>query len=185
MAESDHEPFIVVGVSVRSSSPTALRWAADEAKIRKCGLVAVRAWRAPRPPAAPAGRPPAVARDAEAEFASAEEKLRADVAAVLGDKHNVDCRLVKGSAVSVLLKETATAELLVLDAPRKSNIKATTLLAHRLVYHVACPVVVMPPSLTHPEPGPLTRAGKELGSRIIHAAGTAGRPGLRLPPQPS
>ena len=179
--------FIVVGVSVRSGSPPALRWAADAARRRRCGLVAVRAWRPPRPPAAPAGRPPAVSRDVGAVFAAGEEKLRADVAAVLGEDAKVECRLVKGSAVAVLLKESAGAVMLVLDAPRSIDLKANTLLAHRLMYHVGCPVLVMPPALTSPGPGPAARAaariGKEVGTRIAKAAATAGRPGIRIPRQ--
>jgi nucleotide-binding universal stress UspA family protein len=177
--------FIVVGVSVRSGSPTALRWAADEARRRRCGLVAVRAWRAPRPPAAPGGRPPGVSRDADAEFAEAEAKLRADVAATLGEDAKVECRLVKGTPVSVLLKESGGALMLVLDAPRRTDLKANTVLAHRLMYQVACPVVVMPPALTAPGPGKVAKIGKEVGTRIAKAAATAGRPGIRIPPQPN
>jgi hypothetical protein len=177
--------FIVVGVSVSSGSPTALRWAADEATRRDCTLVAVRAWRAPRPPSAPAGKLPPVTRDADAEFAAAESKLRAEVAAALGKSRKVQCRLIKGNAVTVLLNETADAVMLVLDAPRRANIKATTLLAHRLVYNVGCPVVVMPPALTKPAPSKVARAGKQLGSKLAKAAATAGRPGIRMPPKPS
>lgn len=177
--------FIVVGVSVRSGSPTALGWAADEARRRRCDLVAVRAWRPPRPPSAPGGRPPAVSRDVDAAFATAEEKLRADVAAALGDdaKVKVECRLLKGTPVSVLLKESEGAQLLVLDAPRSTDLKANTLLAHRLMYHVGCPVVVMPPALTQPGPSRAARLGKEVGTRIAKAAATAGRPGIRIPRQ--
>jgi hypothetical protein len=184
VAEPVQESFIVVGVSAGSGSPTALRWAADEAARRDCALIAVRAWRPPRPPSAAAGKPPVVTRDPEAEFAEAEEKLRGDVVAALGEDQDVRCVLIKGSAVTVLLKESADATLLVLDAPRRGNIKATTLLAHRLVYNVACPVVVMPPSLTKPEPGVVAKAGKQLGSKLAKAAATAGRPGLRMPPVP-
>jgi hypothetical protein len=177
--------FIVVGVSVRSGSPTALRWAADEARRRRCRVVAVRAWRPPRPPAAPGGRPPAVSRDADADFAAGEEKLRADVAAALGEDAKVECRLVKGQAVAVLLKESEGAAMLVLDAPRRTDLKTNTLLAHRLMYHVGCPVVVMPPALTQPGPSRAARLGKEVGTRIAKAAASAGRPGIRIPPQPN
>ena len=175
--------FIVVGVSVRSGSPTALRWAADEARRRRCGVVAVRAWRAPRPPSAPGGHPPAVGRDVDAVFAAGEEKLRADVLAALGADAKVECRLVKGSAGSVLLKESEGAVMLVLDAPRRTDLKANTLLAHRLMYHVSCPVVVMPPALTLPGPSRAARLGKEVGTRIAKAAASAGRPGIRIPRQ--
>lgn len=175
--------FIVVGVSVRSGSPTALRWAADEARRRRCGLVAVRAWRAPRPPSAPGGRPSGISRDVDAAFAAGEEKLLADVRSALGEDAKVECRLVKGTAVSVLLKESEGAQMLVLDAPRSTDIKANTLLAHRLMYHVGCPVVVMPPALTLPGPGRAARLGKQVGTRLAKAAASAGRPGIRIPRQ--
>lgn len=175
--------FIVVGVSVRSGSPTALRWAADEARRRRCGLVAVRAWRAPRPPSAPGGHPPAVSRDVAGAFTAAEEKLSADVVEALGPDAKVERRVIKGTPVSVLLKESEGALMLVLDAPRRTDLTANTLLAHRLMYHVGCPVVVMPPALTLPGPGRAARIGKEVGTRIAKAAASAGRPGIRMPRQ--
>jgi hypothetical protein len=182
MSEPETPPFIVVGVSAGTGSPTALRWAAEEAARRGCELVAVRAWRAPRPPSAPGGKPPAVSSDSHTVFAEAGQRLLADVAAALGEGHEVRCKLIKGPPVAVLLKESADAEMLVLDAPRRSEIKARTLLAQRLVYQVQCPVAVMPPAMTQPAPGKLANAGKQLGSKLAQAAGTAGRPGIRLTP---
>lgn len=175
------EPLLVVGVGT-GGSPTALRWATEEARRRDCVVVAVRAWRAPRPPSAPAGKPPAVNRDLATEFAAAEQRLLAEVATALGENNGVRCKLVQGGPVAVLLAESAAAVLLVLDAPRKSDIKARTLLAQRLVYRATCPIVVMPPALTKPEPGKLATAGKQLGAKLARAAGTAGRPGIRTPP---
>jgi hypothetical protein len=75
--------------------------------------------------------------------------------------------------------------LVVLEAPRRTDLKTNTLLAHRLMYHVGCPVVVMPPALTQPGPSRAARLGKEVGTRIAKAAASAGRPGIRIPPQPN
>ncbi|MBD3784766.1 MAG: universal stress protein, partial [Micrococcales bacterium] len=52
---SEHTYTVVVGVSPRSSSPTALRWAHEQAAAHGGRVVAVRAWRAPNPQATPSG----------------------------------------------------------------------------------------------------------------------------------
>lgn len=174
-------PVIVVGVSSGSGSPTALRWAADEARLRGAELLAVRAWRLPRPPSAPAGRPPGVQRDVAADRARAEQDLAADVAATLGDDHDARCELVRGTPLNALVTASRDALMLVLDAPRRSNVTATTVLANRLVHRVACPLVVMPHPLTRPGPGAVARTARTAGSRLARSAATAGRPGVRVP----
>lgn len=69
------------------------------------------------------------------------------------------------------------------DAPRQ--LIAGPMFAHRLVYAADCPVVVMPPALTSADapPSALSRLGRAVGSAALRAAGTAGRPGYRVPPR--
>lgn len=69
-----------------------------------------------------------------------------------------------------------------IDAPRAPSM--SPLLAQRIVYAAACPVVVMPPRISgQPESG-LTRAGRAVGRSAVRSLGTAGRAGYRPPPRP-
>jgi nucleotide-binding universal stress UspA family protein len=171
---------VVVGVSASSGSPEALRFAVSEAKWRGVQLVAVQAWRAPRAPAAPGGRPPGVVLDTGAAFSRAAKELNAQVAAVLGAGEEVRCKLVRGAPGKVLLDESANACLLVVDAPRKWAASRSPLLAHRLVYNAQCPVLIMPPAQPGGSDSALIRGGKRLAANAAKAAATAGRPGLRF-----
>ena len=140
---------VVVGVSPTTGSPRALRWAADYARTHDAPLRAVMAWRPPRAPAAPAGRPPATAVGiASTDYAGdAEARLRDFVAEALVDgADEVECRAVRGSAVSALLAASADAELMVVGevrAGRAGSVKAG-LVAPQVVLRATCPVVVMP-----------------------------------------
>lgn len=152
MSENENQSprIVLVGVSPTSGSPVALKWAAAEAKARGAELVAVRAWRLPRPPVSPAVRPTGVDYDPEPDHAQAVFELRSHVAGALGEDADVTCKVIRGSPLAVLLKEAADAELLVIDAPPQADLTQTPLLAHRLVYHAPCPVLIMPPTLSDP-----------------------------------
>lgn len=174
---ADHSYTVVVGVSATSKSPTALTWAKALADQNGGRLVAVRAWR----PSPPATNPPGESDTSLVHETpdAAARALEADVAEVLGEGHGVETKVVHGSKLKVLLDEAEGADLLVVDAPRA--LAVGPMFAHRLVYAAPCPVLVMPPSVSG-EAEPLReRAGKSLGRRLLEAAGTAGRPGYRLP----
>jgi len=164
-------PLILVGVSARTGSPNALRWAADVASQVDGRVRAILAWRPPRPPAAPGMHPPAVARTGPEDPAQdARDRLAALVAAALGDDHEVECVAEEGGPVRVLLRASTGADLLVLDSPRKST--GGTLVAHRLIYRSACPVVTMPAS------GAGRSGLRRFAAAVADSAGRAGRPGL-------
>ena len=171
---------VVVGVSATSGSVLALRFAAEEARLRSAALVVVQAWRAPRPPASPGGHPPGVSIDAEAAFAQASQALRNHVAEVLGSERGVNCKLVRGTPGNVLLKESAGAGLLIMGAPRNWAVSQAPLLAHKLIYNAACPVVIMPPAPESSGDSALKRSGRKLASNAAKAAASAGRPGVRF-----
>ncbi len=152
MSESTQatEAPVVVGVSPRTGSPSALRWAADYAKLRNAPMVAVMAWRPTRPTGggAPGGRPPAslMTGDLPDPERDANDRLAGFVATALGKRHGVVCQVVRGTAVSSLLEAGAMAQLLVLGEPRPGRMASvrTGLVAPQLVTGATCPVVVMP-----------------------------------------
>ncbi len=170
--EAEPSGEIVVGVSQTSHSPVALSWAADEAARRGVALLAVRAWRPSRPPSTAGGRPPATTRDVNQERADAAEALRDDVGRALGPQHFARCEIREGSALAVLTQVSADAQLLVVDAPRRTDFKTTPMLAHRLVYQASCPVVIMPPQVSELPETPLVRTGRKItGSSRPAASG--------------
>lgn len=171
---------VVVGVSATTSSPGALRWAVAEAAARGGSVIAVRAWR-PATPMSSGARPPLHTYDADAAYAADQERLMADVAQVLGPDHEVICRLVHGGRRKVLLAQAVGADLLVIDTPRQPDLAGGPLFAHRLLHRAPCPVVVMPPSVSGVGPSALAKAGRTMGSEVIRAAASAGRPGVRAP----
>ncbi len=174
--------IVVVGVSPTSGSRAALRWGADEAGRRSADLFAVSAWRAPRPPMTAGTRPPLISSDPDADLSAAEEELREHVRAVLGTTTSITCRLIRGTALNVLLSVSKQATLLVLDAPQRTDFSQSPLLAHRLVYQAQCPVVIMPPDVADQADTPFVRSSKRFGMKVAKSAATAGRPGLHLPP---
>ena len=160
---------IVVGVSRRTGSPDAVRWAAAEAQLRNTHVVAVTAWRGPRPPGAPGGRPPAV-QPVPTVDAFAEEQARITdlLAGFLGGDlaaMRVTFALRRGSASAVLLSAAVGAQLLVLDSPRSGSFSMLpkSLIAPQVVFKSPCPVVLMPPLSDPAEPVEVLAEGAEGG----------------------
>lgn len=104
----------MVGVSPTTGSPKALRWAAEEARLRGTDVTAVLAWRPSRASAAaPAARPPATG-PATDPAGAAERRLRGFVTAALGSCDGIECRAVRGTAATALLAAARDADLVVL-----------------------------------------------------------------------
>ncbi|WP_374968732.1 universal stress protein [Terrabacter sp. BE26] len=171
---------IVVGVSPTSGSPGALRWAVEEAAVRGGRVVAVRAWRPHQPETATGGRLPSVVSD-DTALAVEQARLAEDVARALGPDHLVETRVVAGKRRAVLVEESRSADLLVIDAGQSTEMGARWL-GGRLVQVAHCPVVVVPPALGDLPPRPVGSAAGRLGRSVERAAATAGRPGFRRPP---
>lgn len=170
---------VVVGVSDRSKSPTALRWAAEVAKLRGVGLVAVRAWRSsPPPPPGSRGTPHRMAADREEDEARARKVLETDVAEVLGDGHGAEVRLVRGTKRRVLLDAAREADLLVIDAPRRLDSEAAPGFLHRLLNGLECPLVVVPRAISGAPPSRVGQAAGAVGRAVAESAGRAPRAGL-------
>jgi nucleotide-binding universal stress UspA family protein len=178
-------PVIVVGVSGRTGSSLALRWAADLAARLGGRVRAVLAWRLPRPPAAPAVHPPAVPSTGVADpEKDAMERLERFVSEALGQDHGVECAVIHGGPAAVLLKAARDADLLVIDSPRPAKLAGGSgkTLAPRLIYRAPCPVVVMPATVAHRAGSGLREATGRFTAALARSAGTAGRAGL--PPIP-
>ncbi|HVW40091.1 MAG TPA: universal stress protein [Amycolatopsis sp.] len=143
-------PAVVVGVSPNSGSPGALRWGADEARLRGVPLRAVMAWHSPRPPAGPTALASVhtASGAATGAEAAAVETLRGFVAGALGSADGVECRVVEGTAVNALISAAGEAELLVVGESRAgaAGTVRTGWLAPQLISKAHCPVVVMPNS---------------------------------------
>ena len=177
-AEAAHPYTVVVGVSATSKSPTALEWGAAQAAQNNGRLIAVRSWRVTGPPGTMSGGTAARITDERDTARSEQAALEADVAEILGPDHSAEVRAERGGKRKVLLAAAAGADLLVIDAPR--SLTGPPLLAQRLVYAANCPVVVMPPRISHLS-SPLEQAGRIVGRAAVRSAGLAGRPGYRPP----
>ena len=147
----------MVGVDGSDASLEALRWAAEEARLRSAPLVAVCAWSFI--PAQPIGDPGMLAMPAGdlagqlgAESEAAQAALEAAVSEALGAEPGiqVDQKLVEGDASDALVAESESAELLVVGSHGRSGLKAALLgsVSRHVVSHAVCPVVVVKASST-------------------------------------
>ncbi len=134
---------IVVGVGEDPKASAAVRFAADEARRRRVILEAVRAWRCPVHETVDhpllAGRPERVYEERAAEILeTALHDVPEDI--------EVRRRTVEGHARRVLLDASHQADLLVVGARRREGHLGLQLgrVAHGLLHHSACPVVVVP-----------------------------------------
>lgn len=142
----------MVGVDGSDASHDALRWAAEEAKLRSATLVALHAWSFV--PAQPIGDPGMLAVPAgdlagqlNAENDAAQIGLDQAVEAALGAGSEVQLerRLVEGDAGEALVAASKDAVLVVVGSHGRSGFKAALLgsVSRHVVDHAACPVVVV------------------------------------------
>jgi len=145
---------IVVGVDGSAASVEALRWAADEARLRHARILVVRAWTFIPP--TPVGDPGMMAIPSgdlagqlQLEANAAQASLDAAVAEALGPDHGatVEARLVEDDAGDALVAESEVAELVVVGSHGKSGLRAALLgsVSRHVVDHAHCPVVVVKP----------------------------------------
>ncbi|MEV1084732.1 universal stress protein [Streptomyces sp. NPDC050211] len=137
---------IVVGVGDAATSTAAITFAFREAEARHCTLDAIHAWRRPthKPLAHPllAGDP--AHHSEEQATALLDDALRTP------EHEHPDVPVhripAEGPARHVLLTHSATADLLVLGAPRHHGPLALPLgrVAHAALHHADCPVAVVP-----------------------------------------
>lgn len=140
-------PAVVVGVSLTTGSPTALRWAMEAARARHAPLRAVTAWRPPLAPPGPAPRPVAFPPILPTEIQiRTEAALARAVRNAVGDDRCITCTAVRGNTITVLVAASSEAQLLVLG-PLQSGLADALLEPRRFIqilHRAACPVVIMP-----------------------------------------
>lgn len=143
---------IVVGVDGSETSQAALRWAAEEARLRFAPLVAVHAWSFIPPQ--PIGDPGMLAVPAGdlvgqlgAESDVAREVLAEAIAEAFSDEPGIEVeqRLAEGDPGDALVDASKDAELVVVGSHGRSGLKAALLgsVSRYVVSHAACPVVVV------------------------------------------
>ena len=139
-----------MGVDGSDASQEALRWAAEEARLRSAPLVAVHAWSFVPPQ--PIGDPGMLAMPAgdlpgqlSAESDAARIALDSAVEDVLGADAEVERKLVEGDAGEALVAESRSAQLVVVGSHGRSGFKAALLgsVSRHVANHAACPVVVV------------------------------------------
>lgn len=143
---------IVVGVDGSDASREALRWAAEEAKLRSAPLVAVHAWSFVPPQ--PIGDPGMLAVPAgdlpgqlEAERRAAEGVLEEALADALAAASGIEVerKLLEGDAAEALVAESESAQLVVVGSHGRSGLRAALLgsVSRHVTSHASCPVVVV------------------------------------------
>jgi len=139
---------IVVGVDGSEGSLRALRWAADEARLRDAVLEVVTSWHYPVLATIPAfGVQPPAEELAEEARKGLIELLRSEgITSASG--LTVFERVVEGSPAGVLVDAAADADLLVLGSRGHGGFSGLLLgsVSQTVVSHARCPVVVVPPS---------------------------------------
>lgn len=131
---------IVVGVDGSDSSMAAVRWAADEAIRRDAKLKLVHVWQYSPGYVVPT-------RDIIADA----EKALSDAARIATDRGAaVDTLIVEGSAVHVLVRESALAEMLILGSYGQGRMADLFLgsISRGCIHSATCPVVVIPIAMT-------------------------------------
>jgi nucleotide-binding universal stress UspA family protein len=143
---------IVVGVDGSAPSLAALRWGAEEAKLREATLVAVHAWvYIPPAPLAEPGLAPFPLTDLPGQLEAQRDGAEAELATALtaafpdGAPPEIESKLVEDDPAEALERESRKADLVVVGSRGRSGLTAALLgsVSRHVVDHAACPVVVV------------------------------------------
>ena len=146
---SDHSLYrVVVGVDGSPQSRRALRWAAQEAKLRNAHLSVIHAYSLPHLGAEQALSTEVIARvQREAkDLVENEVDELGEMAAGL----DVSCAAAEGGPAQVLLEVAREADLLVVGSRGRGGFTALLLgsVSQQCAHHTACPVVIVPSDWT-------------------------------------
>jgi nucleotide-binding universal stress UspA family protein len=139
---------IVVGVDGSDRSRNALRWAVDEAKLRRDKVLAVHAWEPPVvgavdiPPAPdPQVYLPELIAQVQEEAEALVERITAEFA---NEGVEVEPLAIEGAAASVLVEVAEDADLLVVGSRGRGGLAGLLLgsISQQVAQHAPCPVVI-------------------------------------------
>jgi nucleotide-binding universal stress UspA family protein len=138
---------IVVGIDGSDRSREALRWAVDEAKLRKDRVLAVHAWEPPIVPAVdiPPAEPPVYLPELIAQVQDGAAALvERATAEFRSEGVEVVATAIEGSAASVLVEAAEDADLLVVGSRGRGGLAGLLLgsISHQVALHAPCPVVI-------------------------------------------
>ena len=136
---------VVVGIDGSAYSKAALRFAADEAKLRRAELRVVTAWEVPRSVYPAVYYLPLLDPETVAEYARQQAQLEIDE--ILGpDGYELLALVVReGTAPDVLLDEARDATMLVLGSRGHGGFKGILLgsVSQHLAAHAPCPITIV------------------------------------------
>jgi nucleotide-binding universal stress UspA family protein len=137
---------VVVGMDGSDCGRRALRFAAHEAAVRGCPLVAVRAWSmttAPRP----SGSEPGIVAPLTAYESAVADEIKAEVRTELSESPGCEVRPmpVHDSPADALVAASASASLVVVGSRGHSAMASLLLgsVSEHLVHHAKGPVAVV------------------------------------------
>jgi nucleotide-binding universal stress UspA family protein len=138
---------IVAGIDGSDSSKEALRWAVDEARLRRADVIAVHAWQVPPPVPSLGGAPGLEMVDITPQLKESAEKLaQAVVAEVVGDAADVNVQpvAVEGPAANVLIDAAEGADVLVVGSRGHGGFVSLLLgsVSQQVAAHAPCPVLI-------------------------------------------
>ena len=143
---------ILAGFSGSPASLTALRWAIDEAGLRRADLQVVRVWDPARhaAPYASAGQRPACDEQETAVRAGLAAAMRAVFGLAVPD--GVSAEVAEGRPERVLVARSATADLLVIGEamPPLSVGQSAGPVVRACLAHASCPVVIVGSAVGQP-----------------------------------
>jgi nucleotide-binding universal stress UspA family protein len=155
---SKKAPAVVVGVDGSAGAKEALRWALDEARLRKWPVRAVHAWTFGYSGGSVAGYPYwGGSLDAYAPFGielsdlhrAAEDLLEQALTDAGDEVRNIEIerQVVQGPAAEVLVSAATADDLLVVGSRGHGGFASLLLgsVSQQCVQHAACPVVVVHP----------------------------------------
>jgi nucleotide-binding universal stress UspA family protein len=135
---------IVVGVDGSEASETALRWAADEARLRGVGVHVVGCWDFPALPWGPY-QPPLSGEGLENDTREVVEKEIENVLGAAPEGLDVSVEVILGPASLRLLDFGDIAEMIVVGSRGRGGFTGLLLgsVSQHLAEHARCPVVIV------------------------------------------